>query len=89
MPGSAERIREEELADSEMVDLEVGGSLTETRGGFGQAPRVEPGTVFLRDEAYIEDPDKDVLGEVVGPRRSRCCSVKATTCTSTSSRAAS
>lgn len=36
--------------------------------GPGAGQRVEPGTVFLRDQAYIEDPDKDVLGEVVGAK---------------------
>jgi hypothetical protein len=36
--------------------------------GWGGGSRVAPGTVFLRDEAYIEDPEKDVLGEVVGAK---------------------
>lgn len=38
-------------------------------GGFGlsgASSRVPKDTVFLRNEAYIDDPDKDVLGEVVG-----------------------
>ncbi len=34
----------------------------------GPNGRVTPDTLFLRDEAYIGDPDKDTWGEVVGAR---------------------
>jgi len=34
--------------------------------GLGALSRVAKDTIFLRNEAYIDDPDKDVLGEVVG-----------------------
>jgi hypothetical protein len=37
-------------------------------GPLDRSPRVAPDTVFLRNEAYIEDPDKDVIGEVVGAK---------------------
>jgi hypothetical protein len=38
-------------------------------GAFlGSSARVSPDTLFLRDEAYIGDPTKDTLGEVVGAR---------------------
>jgi hypothetical protein len=35
-------------------------------GLWGASSRVPKDTVFLRNEAYIDDPDKDVWGEVVG-----------------------
>lgn len=43
-----------------------GGS--SSSAAFGQPQRVVPDTVFLRNEAYIEDPQKDVVGEVVGAK---------------------
>ncbi|HMA94494.1 MAG TPA: LysM peptidoglycan-binding domain-containing protein [Polyangiaceae bacterium] len=39
-----------------------------TSAAFGQPARVAPQTVFLRNEAYIEDPQKDILGEVIGAK---------------------
>lgn len=39
------------------------------RGGFvGRDRVVPPGTVFLRDQGYIGDPDRDVWGELVGSK---------------------
>lgn len=35
---------------------------------WGQGQRVPKDTVFLRNEAYIEDPQKNVVGEVVGAK---------------------
>jgi hypothetical protein len=41
--------------------------ITSTGSGlWGASPRVPKDTVFLRNEAYIDDPEQDVLGEVVG-----------------------
>lgn len=37
-------------------------------GWLGGSQRVSRDTVFLRDEAYIEDPQQDVIGEVVGAK---------------------
>ena len=37
-------------------------------GALGPNGRATPDTLFLRDEAYIGDPDKDTWGEVVGAR---------------------
>lgn len=40
------------------------------RGGFvGRERSVPQGTVFLRDQGYLGDPDKDVWGEVVGAHK--------------------
>jgi hypothetical protein len=52
--------------------LQRGGS--SDSGGNPQAPGfngtrpVPAGTVFLRNQAYIEDPDRDVVGEIVGAK---------------------
>jgi hypothetical protein len=35
---------------------------------FGRTSKAVPGTIFLRNEAYIEEPERDVIGEVVGAR---------------------
>jgi hypothetical protein len=43
-----------------------GSGLDRGTGGWGTSSRVPKDTVFLRNEAYIDDPDKDVWGEVVG-----------------------
>jgi hypothetical protein len=45
-----------------------GGPNGDSSGLYGRTSRVAPDTVFLRNEAYIEDPDKDVLGEVIGAK---------------------
>jgi hypothetical protein len=48
---------------------QAGRSLTGGAGSsWGQGQRVPRDTVFLRNEAYIEDPKKDVLGEVIGAK---------------------
>lgn len=39
-----------------------------TRGGSGSGDGVGAGTVFLRNEGYIDDPEKDRWGELVGSR---------------------
>lgn len=42
-------------------------SRTLGEGGLGlRKPEVAPTTVFLRDQGYIGDPDKDVWGELIG-----------------------
>ncbi len=37
-------------------------------GQVGRSPLVPPDTVFLRELGYIDEPDKDVWGQVVGAR---------------------
>lgn len=44
------------------------GDAADSGGLLGQGQRVSKDTVFLRNEAYIEDPQKDVLGEVIGAK---------------------
>jgi hypothetical protein len=46
----------------------LGGPNPESAGLFPRTARIAPDTVFLRNEAYIEDPDRDVLGEVIGAK---------------------
>lgn len=52
----------------------AGGSATSIRGGtlgsgvVGRTALVPPDTVFLRDLGYIDDPAKDVWGQIVGAR---------------------
>ncbi|OQX67977.1 MAG: hypothetical protein B6A08_12385 [Sorangiineae bacterium NIC37A_2] len=43
----------------------------ESRLGLGSGQAVPPGTIFLRDQGYIGDPEKDVWGELVGAREDR------------------
>jgi hypothetical protein len=40
-------------------------------GVVGRTALVPPETVFLRERGYIDDPDKDVWGQVVGAREER------------------
>lgn len=53
---------------------DAGGAVGALRGGtlgsgvVGRSPLVPTGTVFLRELGYIDEPDKDVWGQVVGAR---------------------
>jgi len=53
---------------------ELGGPSSRVRGGtlgagnVGRAALVPPDTVFLRELGYIDDPEQDVWGQVVGAR---------------------
>jgi LysM domain-containing protein len=53
------------------ADLGVGGLHGGTlgRGLVTRTALVPPDTVFLRELGYIDDPDKDVWGEIVGARQ--------------------
>lgn len=46
-----------------------GNHLLKGHGGLSQA--VPEGTIFLRDQGYIGDPERDVWGELVGAREDR------------------
>ena len=48
----------------------AGGTLG-TGSLVGRQALVPPGTVFLRDLGYIDDPDQDVWGRIVGAREER------------------
>jgi hypothetical protein len=69
-PGDQLRLRpssEEGVADAASRSGVRGGTL----GGGGMVaptPSVPPGTIFLRELGYIDDPDKDVWGQIVGAR---------------------
>jgi LysM domain-containing protein len=53
------------LASHALGDQAGGGS-----GRFvNRRPLVPPDTVFLRDVGYIDDPDKEVWGQVIGARK--------------------
>lgn len=73
-PGDQIRMRSSAEAGRSIAAFPFGApnALTSARAGngygSGSAARVPPDTVFLRNEAYIEDPDRDVIGEVVGAR---------------------
>ncbi len=43
----------------------------ESRLGVGSGQAVPSGTIFLRDQGYIGDPERDVWGELVGAREDR------------------
>jgi hypothetical protein len=52
-------------------DLRAGGGVrggTLGSGSVGRTSLVPADTVFLRDLGYIDDPDKDVWGQIVGAR---------------------
>ncbi len=62
-PGDQLRTSSQKVAASRgpSEDNSAGG------GGFvGRQSVVPPGTVFIRDQGYIGDPERDVWGEVVG-----------------------
>ena len=69
-PGDQLRLRAPGAGES----AEPGGSLSRLRGGtlgmgnIGRAALVPPETVFLRELGYIDDPEQDVWGQVVGAR---------------------
>jgi len=68
-PGDQLRLRQPvaaTAADANAVGAIHGGKLGS--GLVGRSPLVAPGTIFLRELGYIDEPDKDVWGEVVGAR---------------------
>jgi hypothetical protein len=46
----------------------LGGGTGSSLGQIGAGSRVAKDTIFLRNEGYIDDPEKDTIGEVVGAR---------------------
>ncbi len=67
-PGDQLRLGEGIAADATPNSIR-GGTLG--RGLVTRTSLVPPETVFLRDLGYIDDPDKDVWGQVVGAREER------------------
>jgi hypothetical protein len=67
-PGDQLRLRETPLADGSGArsGLIRGGTLGS--GLVAPTALVPPETVFLREAGYIDDPDKEVWGQVVGAR---------------------
>lgn len=68
-PGDQLRLGAAVAADATSTGVVRGGTL-----GSGLVKRtalVPPDTVFLRELGYIEEPDKDVWGQVVGAREER------------------
>lgn len=67
-PGDQLRLRASgALADGSSPGGIRGGTLGS--GVVGRTALVPPDTVFLRDLGYIDDPDKEVWGQVVGARQ--------------------
>jgi len=69
-PGDQLRLRAPGAAEG----AELGTSLKSLRGGtlgtgtVGRAALVPPETVFLRELGYIDDPEQEVWGQIVGAR---------------------
>jgi hypothetical protein len=67
-PGDQLRLGQAVAADATTGGIR-GGTLG--RGVVGRTSLVPPETVFLRELGYIDDPDKDVWGQVVGSLEER------------------
>jgi hypothetical protein len=69
-PGDQLRLRPSSAADGLEVSNAVGGIRGGTLGlgTVGRTALVPPETVFLRELGYIDDPEQDVWGQVVGAR---------------------
>jgi hypothetical protein len=67
-PGDQLRLGQPVVADATTGSIR-GGTLG--TGVVGRTMLVPPETVFLRELGYIDDPDRDVWGQVVGAREER------------------